>query len=91
MMMRDYKWLGDVPLGELWVFCLSLSALMFFYHEHPYDTLSPVLSSSFNFLFKHKKRLVITLGSLNEAPMRSKPEDETLSTASSTDSLASSP
>lgn len=72
MMMRDYKWLGDVPLGELWVFCLSLSALMFFYHEHPYDTLSPVLSSSFNFLFKHKKRLVITLGSLNE-PIKEEP------------------
>jgi len=55
LLMRDHRWLGSMPYGEVLLFCLSTGGLMHFFTQHNGRSMSPVVNSIFQWLFrKHK-------------------------------------
>jgi len=56
LMMVNRRWFASVPNGEVLLFCIACSGLMYFYREHPYFTMSPFVKSIFNALFKKESK-----------------------------------
>lgn len=56
LVLQDHGLVPTVPYGDVMVFCLSVSGLMYFYHNHPYRTVSPFLTKVFNWLFDKKRQ-----------------------------------
>lgn len=49
----DRKWMAGIPYGEVILFCISTSGLMYFFH-HEQEHMSPVLATALRILFRKK-------------------------------------
>lgn len=47
--------LVSVPFGNIIVYCLSMGSLMYFFHDHPHKTMSPLVSTIFNWHFNEQR------------------------------------
>eukprot|EP00808_Paulinella_micropora_P008177 g14227.t1 len=52
----DRRFMPTLPHYELWLFCSATAGLMYFFHDHPYATMSPFLHTAFQVMFKSAGR-----------------------------------
>lgn len=56
IILKDHGLVPTVPYGDVLLFCLSSSGLMYFHHNHLYRTTVPILTKIFNWMFDKKRQ-----------------------------------
>jgi len=54
MQLVDRRFMFSIPYGEIILFCISMSGLMYFHHNEP-QTMSPLLNTIIKFLLTRKQ------------------------------------
>ncbi len=55
MLLRDRRLLASAPYGEIGLFCMATSGLMYFFQEKEGRSMSPLVNTIFKILFGRVK------------------------------------
>jgi len=76
MIMLDHKFAAALPYGEVLLFCMACSGLVYFFYEHPHYTMSPFVSFVLKLLLRQQSKAeeLRDLSTLRTTPIRGKSE-----------------